>query len=132
MFVPAACALPKPPPRATSPALALEEVIDAQQIYDEMLFFRRFLDAGRVLSTELPDPARPGVLWSGVAVDNAAVVRVVSYAGDEGRLTLSVWADKSIELPAATSGRTFLIERTGEKVVIRSCARDPTTGVSCE
>jgi len=67
---------------------AVEEVVDAQQVYDEMLEYRQFLDEGEVMHFEIPDNRTPGVLWSGLRRDDRAVVRVTSLGAASRRLRI--------------------------------------------
>jgi hypothetical protein len=93
--------------------MALPEVQDAVAIYDEMLAFREFLEEGEVLSYDVPHPQDDGVIWSGLRLENRAVVRVFKQGGGKAKQTLRLWGEKAFELDADGKGQTFLLDHDG-------------------
>ena len=93
--------------------MALPEIEDAVAIYDEMLAFREFLDKGEILTYDVPHEQDDGVVWSGLRLGNRAVVRVFKQGGGKAKQTLRPWGQKSFDLEADGTGRTYLLDREG-------------------
>jgi len=98
------------PPREGYEAYAVNEVRDAQAVYDEMLAYRAFLDRGEVMSFKVPDNRQPSVLWSGLRLADRAVVRVTRLGG--GAETVEICVDAACrELPVPRrGGRTYELD----------------------
>jgi hypothetical protein len=94
------------------------EVHDAVAIYDEMLAHRAFLDHGEVLCTDVPALQDGGVVWSGLRLEERAVVR--AYTQSKGTVAFEVrpWPSTGVELVATDAGRTYLLERAGDEVAV--------------
>lgn len=90
--------------------LAIQEVEDAVSVFDEMLAWRPFLEAGEPMNYRYPSPDGEGVLWSGLRAGDAAVVRVTA-SGPQARLRLAPWHGSGVELEATPEGRTYLLEK---------------------
>lgn len=98
--------------------IALFEVLDAVAVYDEMLGYRAFLDAGQVMNLAEPAVQDEGVLWSGLRLKERAVVRLFSQGEGAARLEIEVWPRLVIELEAPTEGRTYVLGRMNTGVEI--------------
>lgn len=98
--------------------IVFAEVEDAVAIYDEMLAFAPFLDAGEVMCLDVPGPQADGVLWSGLRLADRAVVRAVKLGGGKGRIALVPWPGTQLELETDDAGRTFLLTRTDAGVTV--------------
>ncbi len=83
---------------------AVGEVQDAVAVYDEMLEYRDFLEKGEPLC--LDAPAADGVLWSGLRLEDRAVVRVFN-----GKVAVEPWPGRKMTLEADQKGRTYLLTR---------------------
>ncbi|MBF0177094.1 MAG: hypothetical protein HQL63_09640 [Magnetococcales bacterium] len=93
---------------------AIAEVSDAVAVNDEMLAYKDFLDQGEVLHFAYPGPRETGLIWSGLRLDDQAVVRLYDQSGVAGKHTLEIWPGQAtvLELPEG-SGSTFLVQRSG-------------------
>ncbi len=90
---------------------ALEEIVDAAGVYDEMLIDRRLLGDGEVMNFSLPDAGSPGIVWSGLRNRQQAVVRVVSPTDEVSTISIECWPDQYETLEATGAGKTFRIRR---------------------
>jgi hypothetical protein len=90
--------------------LALDEVRDAAGVYDEMLAYGDFLDRGTPLCLNVPGAQDDGVLWSGLRLENRAVVRTFKQGGSKSAVTIEPWPGRKITLEANALGRTYLLE----------------------
>jgi len=91
--------------------IALFEVLDAVAVYDEMLGYRDFLDAGHVMNLVGPAVQDEGVLWSGLRLAERAVVRLFSQGEGPARFEIEVWPGHRVGLEAPTEGRTYVLGR---------------------
>jgi len=98
--------------------MALIELQDAVAVYDQMLAQGEFLEAGEVMNLEGLAVQDEGVLWSGLRLQERAVVRLFSQGENAARLDLEPWPRYRIELEAPTEGRTYLLERIGARVEV--------------
>jgi hypothetical protein len=89
--------------------LALLELQDAVQAYDQILEHREFLEAGEVMNLEVPEAQDDGVFWSGLRLGERAVLRLSSQGEQAARVELEPWSGHRIELEAPTDGRTYLL-----------------------
>ncbi len=103
--------------------ISVGEVYDAVAVYDEMLAYREFLDHGEILSTDVPALQDGGVVWSGLRLEDRAVVR--AYAQSKGRAVFEIqpWPSTRVELVATDQGRTYLLERVGNEVEVEDLGR---------
>jgi len=90
-------------------SMAVYEVQDAVEVYDEMLAYRDFLDHGSPLCLDVPNIQDDGVLWSGLRSGNRAVVRTFKQGGGKANVTIEPWPDKKIALEATPAGKTYLL-----------------------
>lgn len=98
--------------------IALFELIDAVAVYGEILAYGEFLDAGEVMNLEGPAVQDDGVLWSGLRLQERAVLRLVSQGEAAVRAELEPWPGSRIELEVPTEGRTYVLKRVGGQVEI--------------
>ena len=99
--------------------LSIEEVEDAVAVYDELLTHREFLEGGRVLCLDVPGPRQEGVVWSGLVLGDRALVRAFTQGGGTATLKIEPWPGAAVELRVPAKGRTWLLEREGNKVKTR-------------
>ena len=98
--------------------ICLFELQDAVAVYDEILAYAEFLADGQAMNLEVPGPQDDGVLWSGLRLEDRAVLRLVSQGEGAAQLELEPWPGSRIELEAPTGGRTYLVRKVGEKVEV--------------
>lgn len=98
--------------------IVFAEVEDAVSVYDEMLAYREFLDAGTVMCTAAPGPQDAGVVWSGLRLGKQAVVRVFKPGGGEADVQLEPWPGQTLTLPARPEGRTFILASKDGKAAV--------------
>ncbi len=95
-------------------AIATEELIDAVEVYDELLAYRTFLDGGTVLNTETLAPTDDGPLWSGLRLGDEAVVRAFTQAPKPVTCRIRPFADAGpFEIEAPPDGRWHHLRRPG-------------------
>jgi hypothetical protein len=97
----------------------LQELQDAVAIYDEVLAHREFLDNGQVMNLATPAPQDDSIFWSGLRLDDRALIRATNQSGEESTITLEPWPERSVTLtlPADGSG-TYLLENRDDDVRI--------------
>jgi hypothetical protein len=101
------------------------EVHDAVAVYDEMLEHRDFLDRGEVLCTDVPRKQDDGVLWSGLRLQDRALVRAYKQSKGEAVFAFQPWPSIQVELVATDEGKTYLLERAGDTVTATDLGRQP-------
>jgi len=99
------------PTRKGYDRVVLAEVQDAVAVYDEMLAYREFLDAGEVLCTDTPPEQDDGVLWSGLRLGDRAVIRTFKQGGGKAQVTVEPWPGAPVRLEATAEGATHLLTR---------------------
>ena len=105
--------------------MALAEVQDAVSVYDEMLAYRSFLEKGTVMHFRYPKPQEKGPVWSGLRLEDEAIVRVFWQGPAIGRLRIEPWKGAVIALNNPTRGATFHLRRDKKtnKVRVHSVSR---------
>jgi len=97
--------------------LWLEELQDAVAVYDEMLAYGEFLDDGEAMNLDYPPPQDDGVFWSGLRLDERAVVRVTNQGDQPAWAIVPAWPQASIRLEVPPeAGRTWRLERRPDGV----------------
>ena len=93
--------------------LVYNEVVDAVRIMDELLAYRELLDRGRVMNAEVPARQDPGVIWSGLRLEDRAVVRVFRPGGAPATVTFSPWEGTEVTIDdlAEQEGSFYLLTR---------------------
>ncbi|OPZ87766.1 MAG: hypothetical protein BWY76_00302 [bacterium ADurb.Bin429] len=103
--------------RPRLPHIRLEEVRDAVASMDEMLRYRKFLEKGTIMTTTVLLPADDGAIWSGLRLDDEAIVRAFTLAAQPATLVFTPWEDAAIlALEAPPAGATYHLYRQGEGV----------------
>ena len=103
--------------RPKTPNIETEEVEDAVAIYDEMLAYRPFLDHGTVMCTEVPAAPSDAPIWSGLQLDNTALIRAFTQGQKTARLTFTPWKDApAVTLDAPPQGATYLLTLKDKKI----------------
>ena len=98
--------------------IVFAEVEDAVSVYDEMLAYREFLDAGEVMCTDSPGVQDSGAVWSGLRLEDRAVVRVFKQGGDTSEVKIEPWPGQAVSLAARPEGRTFIVVSKGGKAAV--------------
>jgi len=113
------------PPDFKYPLLAeasqwVYNVMDVQAAFNEMLEFNDFLRKGKVLNLDVTGEYsrldETTATWSGVATDEKALVRTVSF-GPSVRKSIRVFG-KEVELPFDRRGRFFWITPDGTATAV--------------
>lgn len=100
-----------------SPAESLEELEDTRAVYDEMLEFKEFLNQGTPMNFQRHKPFTKKPSWSGLRLEDRALIRAVSHSGHDETLTISVF-DRPVEVKAPPEGRTYIIHRDGVRKIV--------------
>ena len=105
--------------------MAVVEVQDVVAVYDEMLAYRDFLEKAMVMHFNYPEVQDSGPLWSGLRLDDEAIVRVFWQGRKIGRLQIKPWPESVVTLNSPTRGATFHLRRNKKtnKVKIISISR---------
>ena len=94
--------------------LWLRELTDVLGVAREMQAYDDVLDGGSILTlADLPGRSyshENAVVWSGMATDDKAVIRAVSFTGENATVTVEVFG-RQHTLAAPVGGRTHIIER---------------------
>ncbi|MBF0183219.1 MAG: hypothetical protein HQM06_02355 [Magnetococcales bacterium] len=93
--------------KADQVGMAVAELQDAVAVYDEMLAYRPFLDKGTPMQLSIPEIQADGVIWSGLRLNNEAIVRLFWQGPHIGSLTIEAWPEGRVTLLAPTRGATF-------------------------
>ena len=96
--------------------IVFAEVADAVAVYDELLAYVRFLDAGEILCCDVPDVQYRGVLWSGLRLEKEAVVRAISQSGAAAKVEIEPWPGAAVVIEAPAAGATYVLKREEEAV----------------
>ncbi|MGB2824166.1 MAG: hypothetical protein WBF17_24545 [Phycisphaerae bacterium] len=98
--------------------IVFAEVADAVGVYDEMLAYGRFLDAGTILCCDVPDAHAEGVFWSGRRLGDEAIVRAIHQTdGDAAaKVRIEAWPGAAVEVEPPPEGATWLLKRDGKSV----------------
>lgn len=91
---------------------ALWEVEDVQKVYDEMLAYREFLDEGEILNYRVPDKRDAPLVWSGLRLNDRAVVRLTNLGARQKRVYICLTDDWCVDLPVPRHGRTYELRRS--------------------
>ena len=91
--------------------MAVAEVQDSVSVYDEMLAYRDFLEKGTVLQLAYPAMQEDGAIWSGLRLQNEAIVRLFWQGGTIGSLEIEPWQGSKVRLNSPTRGATFRLRR---------------------
>lgn len=90
---------------------ALYEVLDAQQIYDEMLKFAEFLNHGEVMNYDIPDNQNASILWSGMRLKDQALVRVTNLGSQQDSVKVCPWENRCFDLSLSEGNRSWILKR---------------------
>ncbi len=92
--------------------MAIREVEDGVAVYDEMLAYRPFLERGRVMNLDYPGVQASAILWSGLLLEDQAIIRTVRQGEGEESLTIEPWPNALVTLKVPVQGVTYLLQRT--------------------
>ena len=104
---------------------SFEEVEDARAVYDEMLAFREFLKHGEPMNHERYKPFTGEPYWSGLELDDRALVRATSRDGEIRTVEVSAFGDQRFELDAVPEGRFYLLFADGSSEIVTADGYDP-------
>jgi len=105
--------------RPKTPNIETEEVEDAVAVYDEMLEYRPFLEHGAIMCCDVPAAASDAPIWSGLRLDNTALIRAYTQGPKTVPVTITPWKDgPTVTLNAPQQGATYLLTRQGEKIAV--------------
>jgi hypothetical protein len=84
-------------------------------VYNELFAYPEFLEKGRVLNDAVLPPKTPGIVWSGLALPDKALIRTLAL----GRSTTEIveivpFPGVPVRLLAPPSGQTYIVERSGQ------------------
>jgi hypothetical protein len=92
----------------------LREVPDVLSVFNEMHAYDSILDSGTILNlTDIPGDyysSTNAVVWSGVQGSTQAVVRAVSFTGQNETVTVTVFGRQE-QLTATPAGTTYVIDQ---------------------
>ncbi|MDP6438094.1 MAG: hypothetical protein QGH74_00500 [Candidatus Brocadiia bacterium] len=106
------------PERSGYEELVLNEVQDAVAVYDEMLAYREFLDGGEIMCTDIPAEQDDGVVWSGLRLEDRAVVRAFKQGGGKETVRVEARPGTTVELEAVPEGRTYVLKQQGDHIIV--------------
>lgn len=98
------------PPRDGFERYAVWEVEDVQRVYDEMLAYREFLERGEVMNFDVPDNRSAPLVWSGLRLEDKALVRVTNLGMRRGRARLCLTEAQCVEVDVPRRGRTYTFD----------------------
>lgn len=110
-------------PQGANDPTAQDEILDVQNVYDEMLAYRSFLEDGQVMNFQFPGPWDEKVIWSGLKKNSQAVVRLFFQGEGSRDIEITPWPGQSVRLTAPSTGQTCLLTRSGEKTARVDCNR---------
>lgn len=118
------------PRHANRAHYAYAEVLDAQQVYDEMLAYRDLLEHGEVMNYWTPLASDQTVLWSGLRSEDEVVVRLTRLGDAVPLKTIELWPGVKKTLVASDEGRTYRFRRgeSGDAVVLVSRDKEKPAG----
>jgi hypothetical protein len=93
-------------------AFSFESVEDARVVYDELLAHRELLDRGRPMTFAVPEDIEAEPIWSGVALGDRCLVRVVSLGKEPRKATISALG-RNWTQEAPKGGATVVLYRDG-------------------
>ena len=96
--------------------LVHDEVADAVIVYDELLAYREFLDAGEIMCTDVPGKQDDGVVWSGLRLPDRALVRAFRQGPGSGTVAVEPWPGKAVTLEVTPAGETYVLHLEADGV----------------
>ena len=86
-------------------------------VYDEVLAYRSFLEHGELMNTAVPEVTDNGAVWSGLRLENEALIRAFTQNAKPVSFTITPWPDgPAVELTAPPHGQTWRLVRDGAKI----------------
>lgn len=98
------------PPREGFERYAIQEVQDVQQVYDEMLAYRDFLEQGEAMNFHVPNNRDALILWSGLRLGGRALVRLTNLGAKQERAYICFTVTWCKDLDVPRHGRTDVLE----------------------
>ncbi|WP_130471989.1 hypothetical protein [Candidatus Magnetaquicoccus inordinatus] len=106
--------------------MAVAELQDAVAVYDEMLVYKNFLEKGVPMQLTIPEMQADGLLWSGLQLQNEAIVRMFWQGQHIGSLTIEPWPESRITLSPPTRGTTFHLRFNKEEKTVQIVSIKPS------
>ena len=79
-----------------------------------MLAYREFLEAGVPFGFGLPSATDNAAIWSGLRLDDRALVRAFTLGEKPVAAKMQPWADAAaVKISAPRVGKTYLLKRAG-------------------
>ena len=105
--------------------MAVAEVQDVVAVYDEMLTYRDFLEKGTPIHLTYPAIQADGAIWSGLRLQEEAVVRVFWSGRGIGSVEIEPWPGSRVMLNNPARGATFRLhhEKKNHTIEIVSVSR---------
>ncbi|MEO5339272.1 MAG: hypothetical protein H7837_01955 [Magnetococcus sp. MYC-9] len=91
--------------------MAVAEVEDATAVYNEMLAHRDFLEKGTPINLSYPMIQAEGAIWSGLRMQDAAIIRLFWQGSSMGTLEVEPWPGSKVTLSNPTRGATYHLRR---------------------
>ncbi|MFC1681019.1 hypothetical protein ACFL1S_04390 [Pseudomonadota bacterium] len=88
---------------------AIQEIEDAVAVFDEMLEFNDFIEAGEIIQFNYGINNQNPVLWSGLRTENRAIIRSISFSGKTESIAVKPWIGEEITLEVPNEGATFVL-----------------------
>ncbi|MBI2191957.1 MAG: hypothetical protein HYU36_08235 [Planctomycetes bacterium] len=98
--------------------IVFAEVADAVSVFDEMLAYTRLLDGGRPLCFDVPGLQPEGLLWSGMATEEEAVVRLIQLGERAAKVQVEPWPGLAVEMETTADGATYWMARKGADIQV--------------
>lgn len=102
------------PQRPGYAMMQLAEVQDAARVYREMLPHLEQLNDGSALTFEVPNPYNPGLVWSGVADAEEALIRIFNAGSSVEEVEVLPWPNVRLVLVAPHGGISYRLRRGSE------------------
>lgn len=98
---------------------SIDELEYVRSVLDEMLCFRDFLERGVAMNFDYRPMFDRGPVWSGLARDGEAIVRVVSPNGVANEVIAQITVPEGTtfhDLPVPPGGATYILKKDGRKL----------------
>ena len=89
---------------------AVQEVEDAQRVYDEMLAYGEYLEKGKVMNFNVPGNRDALIMWSGLQLEKRALVRITNLGARQKRAYLCFTVTWCVDLSVPEHGHTYILK----------------------
>lgn len=103
-------------------SMAIAEVEDVMQIVREMSPYEALIKQGEPMNFDLmsTEGDKKDLLWSGVKLEDRALIRYRTYSMNEEFITFEPWEGHLVALPMAEQGATCLLRLSGNAIEIEN------------